>query len=246
VIELTSDDVRQRVSAVTHRIARAAERSRRDPAGVSLLAVTKGHSVEAIELAARAGLTLFGENRVAEAAEKIELVRQRWPGLVWRLIGPLQTNKARRALQYFSAVESLDRQRLVDRLESLLAPEGRVLPVLIELNLGGETTKSGVPDDQAEQLMAAALAQPHLDVRGLMTVPPYTEDPEGARPYFRQLSELRHRFSDRFGRALPELSMGMSHDFEVAVEEGSTEVRIGTELFGPRPQPRLEPQDDVA
>ncbi|HKD12249.1 MAG TPA: YggS family pyridoxal phosphate-dependent enzyme [Thermoanaerobaculia bacterium] len=244
--ELSSDDIRQRVSAVMRRIARAAERSRRDPAGVSLLAVTKGHSAEMVQHAARAGVTLFGENRVAEGAEKIDLVRQRWPGLVWRLIGPLQTNKARRALQYFSAVESLDRQRLVDRLESLLAPEGRVLPVLIELNLGGEATKSGISADQAEQLLAAALAQPHLDVRGLMTVPPFTADPEGARPYFRQLAELRQRFSDRFGRPLSELSMGMSHDFEVGVEEGSTEVRIGTELFGPRLQGRLRPQDDVA
>jgi pyridoxal phosphate enzyme (YggS family) len=238
----SSDDIRLRLTSVTRRIGRAAERSRRDPSGVSLLAVTKGHSAELVEHAARAGLTLFGENRVAEGAEKIELVRERWPGLVWRLIGPLQTNKARRALQYFSAVESLDRQRLVDRLETLLAPEGRVLPVLIELNLGGEATKSGASPDQAGELMAAALERPHLDVRGLMTVPPFTEDPEGARPYFRQLAGIRDRFSDRFGRPLTELSMGMSHDFEVAVEEGATEVRIGTELFGPR----LGPQDDVA
>jgi len=245
VTELSSDDIRQRVTSVTRRITRAAERCRRDPAGVSLLAVTKGHSAEAVERAASAGVTLFGENRVAEGVSKVELVREHWPKLVWRLIGPLQTNKARRALQYFSAVESLDRQRLVDRLESLLAPEGRVLPVLIELNLGGEATKSGVSADQAEQLLATALTQPHLDVRGLMTVPPFTEDPEEARPYFRQLAEIRDRFCDHFGRPLPELSMGMSHDFEVAVEEGSTEVRIGTELFGPRPEPRLRPQDDV-
>ncbi|HEY6928410.1 MAG TPA: YggS family pyridoxal phosphate-dependent enzyme [Thermoanaerobaculia bacterium] len=150
------------------------------------------------------------------------------------MIGPLQTNKARPALQYFSVVESLDRERLAVRLEGLLAAEGRTLPVLMEINLGGEATKSGVASESAIALAGSILAQPHLDLRGVMSVPPFTEDPEGARPYFRKLIELRDRIADRFGRALPEVSMGMSHDFEVAVEEGSTEVRIGTSLFGPR------------
>jgi PLP dependent protein len=230
----SADEIGIRLRSIAERIARAAERSRRDPSGISLLAVTKGHSAGVVENAARAGLTLFGENRVAEGAAKVEALRNAWPSLDWRLIGPLQTNKARRALQYFSAVESLDRQRLADRLEAILASEGRVLPVLVELNLGQEATKSGVSPAGAAELLAAALAHPHLGVRGLMTVPPWTEDPQGARPYFRRLSEIRDRLSDQFGRSLPELSMGMSHDFEVAVEEGSTEVRIGTELFGPR------------
>jgi uncharacterized pyridoxal phosphate-containing UPF0001 family protein len=131
-------------------------------------------------------------------------------------------------------VESLDRERLAVRLESLLAPEGRILPVLLEVNLGGEATKSGAGPAETVALAGSILAHPHLDLRGVMSVPPFTEDPEGARPYFRQLIELRDRVADHFGRALPEVSMGMSHDFEVAVEEGSTEVRIGTSLFGPR------------
>jgi pyridoxal phosphate enzyme (YggS family) len=217
------------------RIARAAERAGRDPGPVALLAVTKSHSVELVRQAALAGLTRFGENRVAEGTAKIAALAGEFPGLEWRLIGPLQTNKAKPALQYFSVIESLDRERLATRLEGLLAPEGKTLPVLLELNLGAEETKSGSPPELVETLASSALACPHLEVRGLMAVPPFTEDPEGARPYFKRLKEIRDRLADRFGKPFSELSMGMSHDFEVAVEEGSTEVRLGTVLFGPRP-----------
>lgn len=230
----SASEIAARREEILQRIARAAERSGRDPAGVSLLAVTKTHPVETVRQAARAGLTLFGENRVAEGAAKIEALSAEWPRLEWRLIGPLQTNKTKLALQYFSVVESLDRQRLAGRLEALLAPEDRRLPVLLEFNLGGEETKSGALARDAEAFAADVLALPHLDVRGVMAVPPFTPDPEGARPFFRQLRQIRDRLSERFGRPLPELSMGMSHDFEVAVEEGATEVRVGTALFGPR------------
>ncbi len=230
----SAQEIAARRDAVLSRIARAAERARRDPGEVSLLAVTKTHSAETVRRAAISGMTLFGENRVAEGVGKIQALSAEFPSLEWRLIGPLQTNKAKPALEYFSVIESLDRERLATRLEGLLAAEDRRLPVLLELNLGGEETKSGAPPDQAETLAAAALALPHLEVRGLMAVPPFTPDPEGARPYFRRLKEIRERLADRFGRPFPELSMGMSHDFEVAVEEGSTEVRIGTELFGER------------
>jgi len=230
----SAQEIAARRDAVLSRIARAAERARRDPGEVSLLAVTKTHSAETVRRAAISGMTLFGENRVAEGVGKIQALSAEFPSLEWRLIGPLQTNKAKPALEYFSVIESLDRERLATRLEGLLAAEDRRLPVLLELNLGGEETKSGAPPDQAETLAAAALAFPHLEVRGLMAVPPFTPDPEGARPYFRRLKEIRERLADRFGRPFPELSMGMSHDFEVAVEEGSTEVRIGTELFGER------------
>jgi pyridoxal phosphate enzyme (YggS family) len=219
------------------RIARAAERAGRDPQAVALLAVTKTHSVETVRQAALAGLSRFGENRVAEGAAKIAALAGEWPGLEWRLIGPLQSNKAKPALQCFSVIESLDRERLAARLEGLLAAEGKRLPVLLELNLGAEETKSGSPPELAESLASSALACPHLDVRGLMAVPPFTEDPEGARPYFKRLKEIRDRLAERFGRPFAELSMGMSHDFEVAVEEGSTQVRLGTALFGPRPAP---------
>jgi pyridoxal phosphate enzyme (YggS family) len=186
--------------------------------------------------AAAAGFTLIGENRVQEGAAKIAALSPRPPGLSFHLIGPLQTNKAKPALQYFDVVESLDRERLADRLESLLELEGveRRLPVLLEVNLGGEATKSGVAPEGLEDLARAAIARPHLDVRGLMAVPPFAEDPETSRPHFRTLRTLRDRLRDRLGRELPELSMGMSHDFEIAVAEGATRVRLGTVLFGPR------------
>jgi pyridoxal phosphate enzyme (YggS family) len=233
-MELTAETIFARRREALDGISRAATRSGRDPAGVSLLAVTKGHGPDVVRAAAGAGQTLFGENRVAEGAEKIAATRGEWPELSWRLIGTLQTNKAAPALQYFSALESLDRQRLVERLERLLAETGRRWPVLLEVNLGGEASKSGVAPEELEALARSAIGAPHLDVRGLMAVPPFGPASESSRPYFRRLRELRDRMADRFGRALPELSMGMSHDFEVAVEEGSTEVRLGTALFGPR------------
>jgi pyridoxal phosphate enzyme (YggS family) len=233
----SEDELARRRQEILARIADAAERRGRRPEEVALLAVTKGHPAELVLRAAAAGFVLFGENRVAEGAEKIGAVRERFPDLAWRLIGPLQTNKAKAALQYFSAIESLDRERLAARLESLLAAEGRRLPVLLEVNVGREAMKSGVPPEDAESLARAASASPHLDVRGMMAVPPFDDDPERSRPHFRELRGIRDRLQDRLGVALPELSMGMSHDFEVAVEEGSTEVRIGTALFGARTTP---------
>lgn len=230
----SGDELVRRRDEILSRIAEAAQRRGREPGDVALLAVTKGHPAELVVRAAAAGFTLFGENRVAEGAGKIGVVRDRFPGLVWRLIGPLQTNKAKAALQYFSAIESLDRERLAARLETLLAAEGRRLPVLLEVNVGREATKSGAAPEDAEALARAALACPHLDVRGVMAVPPYDDDAERSRPYFREVRGIRDRLRERLGLALPELSIGMSHDFEVAVEEGSTEVRIGTALFGPR------------
>ncbi len=231
---LSSEEIAERRRHILAHIARACERVGRDPGEVALLAVTKTHPAETVRNAARAGITRFGENRVAEGAAKIEALRGELAGLEWRLIGPLQANKAKPALQYFVVVESLDRERLAARLDALLAAEGRSLPVLLEFNLASETSKSGAPPGAAEAFADAVLAFPHLEVRGVMAVPPFTTDPEAARPYFRQLRQIRERLSDRFGRPFPEISMGMSHDFEVAVEEGATEVRIGTALFGPR------------
>ena len=231
---LSTEEIAGRRDAVLARIARAAERAGRDPAGIALLAVTKSHPVELVRRAALAGMRRFGENRVAEGVEKIQAVSAEFPELEWRLIGPLQTNKAKPALQWFSVIESLDRDRLARRLESLLAGQDRVVPVLLEVNLGGEETKSGVPANGIEALAESALDCPHLEVRGVMAVPPFAEDPERVRPYFRELRQIRDRLADRFGRRFPELSMGMTHDFEVAVEEGATEVRVGTALFGAR------------
>lgn len=227
-------DIASRRAAILERIAAAAARAGREPSEIALLAVTKTHPVDTVRQAARAGLVVFGENRVAEGIGKIEALQSDFPALTWKLIGPLQTNKAKAALQWFSMLETLDRERLAARLHALLAPEAPPFPVLLEVNLGGEATKAGVPPGELESLARAVLASGRLDVRGLMAVPPFDPDPETARPHFRRLRDLRDRLAERLGRPLPELSMGMSHDFEVAVEEGATEVRIGTALFGER------------
>lgn len=227
-------EIVRRRAEILETIARAARARDRDPAQVALMAVTKGHSGETVANAARAGLTLFGENRVQEGAAKIQALPAGLPHLTWHLIGPLQTNKAKTALQYFQVLESLDRERLAVRLESLLAGEVRVVSVLIEINVAKEPSKSGVFPEDAARLCEAALSCSHLEVRGLMSVPPYDEDPESSRPYFRELASLRDRLADEFARPFPELSMGMSHDYPVAVEEGATEIRVGTALFGPR------------
>jgi pyridoxal phosphate enzyme (YggS family) len=202
------DAIARRRAAILENIARAAavRRVGRDPSSVALMAVTKGQSAETVAHGVEAGLRLFGENRVQEAAtkiEKIDLVRSDWPRLEWRLIGPLQTNKARTALQYFQVLESLDRERLATRLESLLAGENpaRTWPVLLEVNVGGEPTKWGVTVQDAPRLLEAALGCPHLAVRGLMAVPPFDEDPEASRPHFRALARLRDG-SARFGLPL--------------------------------------------
>jgi pyridoxal phosphate enzyme (YggS family) len=227
-------EIARRRDDILSTIAAAAARAGRRSEEVTLMAVTKTQSAGTVALAARAGITRFGENRVQEGAPKVEALRERFPDLEWRLIGPLQTNKARTALQWFRAIETLDRERLAARLEALQAEKGGTLPVLVEINVGREESKAGALPEEASRLCEAALACPHLDLRGLMAVPPYDPDAEKSRPFFRELRSLRDALAKRFGRPLPELSMGMSHDFAVAVEEGSTEVRVGTALFGPR------------
>ena len=231
---LSQDEIAARRADALASIARAAERAGRAPEDIELLAVTKGQPAEVVLRAARAGCRLFGENRVAEAAGKIQAVRVEFPALTWKLIGPLQTNKAAQALQWFAMIESVDRQRLADRLERLLEGSQRRLPVLMEVNLAGEATKSGASPEDVPALARALEACAHLECRGVMAVPPFDPDPESARPWFRTLREIRDRTEGSVGRKLPEISAGMSHDFAVAVEEGATQVRLGTALFGPR------------
>ncbi len=228
------EEIHRRHAEILERVARAANRAGRDPGAVAILAVTKTHPPELVRSAALAGLTRFGENRVAEGASKIEALRAEFPALVWKLIGPLQTNKAKAALQWFSMVETLDRERLATRLEALLPADAPPYPVLLEINIASEASKSGAGPPEAEALVAGVLERGRLDLRGLMAVPPFDDDPEAARPHFRRLRDLRDRLADRFGRAFPELSMGMSHDFELAIEEGATLVRVGTAIFGAR------------
>ena len=226
------DGLGHRVGEVRERIDRACARARRAPAEVTLVAVTKTHPVETVREAIGHGLTVFGENRVQEGIRKIEALRPDFPSLSWRLIGRLQSNKAKTAVKYFEEIQSVDRNSLLEILSREADPAGRY-PIYVEVNAGGEASKGGVDPSGAGALVRAALARPSIAVRGLMAVPPYAEDPEASRPYFRALAGLRDRLQQETGSPLG-LSMGMSHDFEVAIEEGATVVRVGTALFGPR------------
>jgi hypothetical protein len=224
--------VAERLDEVRRRIAEAATASGRSPSDVTLVAVGKTFPAATVQEAVAAGALDLGENRVQEAAaKKPEVV-----GARWHLIGPLQRNKAKTALEVFDVVQTLDRPELADRLQRLLAehwPERR-LQVLLEINIGAEPQKAGALPDEAEDLLRHALVCDRLEVGGLMAIPPWAEDPEVSRPPFRALRQLRDRLQDAVGAALPHLSMGMSHDFEVAISEGATVVRVGTAIFGPR------------
>lgn len=227
------------IAAIRQQIADAARRVGRSDEEIGLMAVTKTHPPDRIREAYAAGLRLFGENRVQEFAAKASALAD-LPDAGWHMIGHLQTNKATKAAELFSAVDSLDSVKLAEKLNTSASNLGKKLGVLIEINAGGEAAKSGLAADSRElqELLLAAPRFEALNFRGLMTVPPFTEDPEGARPYFRQLRELRISIAARKlpSIAMDVLSMGMSHDFEVAIEEGSTCVRIGTAIFGERPK----------
>lgn len=227
------------IVTVHERIERAARRSGRLPSDIALMAVTKTHPAERIREAYAAGLRLFGENRVQEFAAKAPQLS----GLAraeWHMIGHLQTNKASRAAELCAAVDSLDSVKLAEKLDAAARKANKRLTVLLEINVGGEAAKSGVALGSREliELLSSAPRFAALEFRGLMTVPPFTEDPAGARPFFRKLRELRDAISSRQPPAvrMDVLSMGMSHDFEVAIEEGSTCVRVGTAIFGERKQ----------
>ncbi len=228
--------IAENIAAIQERIAGSAKRAGRSTDEIALMAVCKTKPAEAIREAYAAGHRLFGENRVQEFAGKAaqlgDLVEAKF-----HLIGHLQSNKTRAAADLFAAVDSVDSLKLADRLNTAAQERGKPIDILIEINVGGEEAKSGLAPESAEvlQILERAKDWRSLRVRGLMTVPPYTEDPEGARPYFRKLRELRDALARR-GFELDQLSMGMSHDFEVAIDEGSTCVRVGTAIFGERPQ----------
>jgi PLP dependent protein len=229
--------ITENVAVVRERIARAVKRAGRRTEDIALMAVSKTNPPENIRAAYDAGLRLFGENRVQEFAGKAEALRDLHDA-EWHMIGHLQTNKAARTAELFHAVDSVDSLKLAEKLDAAARNLGRKLNVLVEINVGGETAKSGVaPDSQdLEELLSAAPRLEALRFRGLMTVPPFADDPERARPYFRKLRELRDTIAARNLSAvsMDQLSMGMSHDFETAIEEGSTCVRVGTAIFGER------------
>jgi pyridoxal phosphate enzyme (YggS family) len=229
--------ISENVGAVRERITAAARRAGRNSGETVLMAVTKMQPPERIRETYDAGIRVFGENRVQEFAGKIDTLRD-LRNAEWHMIGHLQTNKAAKTAELFRAVDSVDSRKLAEKLDAAARTLGRKLNVLIEINVGGEAAKNGAaPDSPAlEELLKAAPRLEALVFRGLMTVPPFTDDPEGARPYFRKLRELSDTIAARKlpAVAMDQLSMGMSHDFEVAIEEGSTCVRVGTAIFGQR------------
>jgi pyridoxal phosphate enzyme (YggS family) len=227
--------LRERLENVRTRVDTAARRVNRAPEQVTLVAISKTHPAEMLRAGLAAGITDFGENRVQEAEGKIlELGRA---AARWHLVGHLQSNKAGRAVQLFDCIHSLDSVDLAQRLNRLCVAEGRAeLPVLIQIDLGGEETKTGVDPKKLPELLQTVTDSPRLRLIGLMTLPPYFENPDCARPYFKTLRKLRDelQLQGHFGERAGELSMGMSHDFEIAIEEGATMVRVGTAIFGER------------
>lgn len=218
----------ERLDAVERRIAAACEKAGRPRDGVRLLAVSKTKPPEAVREAVGCGLRLFGENRVQEAQSKIPLCPD---GLEWHLIGHLQTNKAKVAARLFQMIHSVDSLKLLQALERHAS---MTLPVLLEVNVSGEAAKFGIKPAEVAGAIEAANQMQKVEVHGLMTIPPFSPNPEKTRVHFAALRELRDRLQDETGTPLPELSMGMSQDLEIAIEEGSTWVRIGTDLFGAR------------
>jgi pyridoxal phosphate enzyme (YggS family) len=226
--------IAQNLEQVRAAIAAAAHKAGRDPADVRLVAVSKTVDLERIRAAIAAGQDLFGENYLQEAKAKIDALGRQ---VSWHLVGHLQSKKARGAVALFDLIHSVDRVKLARALEAAAARLGKVQDILVQVNQGGEETKSGVDPAAAPELLREVACLPHLRVLGLMTMPPWFSDPEAVRPYFRDLRELRERLRDQRGLPLPELSMGMSDDYAVAVEEGATLVRVGTAIFGRRPRP---------
>jgi PLP dependent protein len=222
--------IAQNLEEVRRRMAAAARRAGRDPAAVLLVAVSKTVPVDLISEAVAAGQRLFGENYLQEARGKIEALTE---ATSWHFIGHLQSNKAKAAVELFELIHGVDRLKLARALDAAAASLETRQQILMQVNLAGEASKSGTSPEAAPELLRQISELPHLRVMGLMTMPPFL-DPEAVRPYFRALRELRDRLQDLAGNPLPELSMGMSGDFEVATEEGATLVRVGTAIFGSR------------
>ena len=219
-------EIQANLQRVRERIARAAERAGRRAQDVLLVGVSKTVDVERIRQAIAAGIPALGENRVQEARGKVDEIGRPVP---WHLVGHLQTNKARDAVELFDVIHSLDRLELARELDKRAHARGRTVSTLAEVNVGGETSKGGLAPDGLGRLLEAVAGLTHVKVRGLMAIPPEAKDPEDARAWFRALRQLGEK------HGLPELSMGMSGDFEVAIEEGATLVRVGTAIFGARP-----------
>jgi pyridoxal phosphate enzyme (YggS family) len=227
--------ITDKLASVQQRLTDACRRSGRDSNAVTLLAVSKGMPPEMVREAEEAGLSLMGENKVQEARAKIPLCSSR---LRWHLIGHLQSNKCRDAVRLFEMIQSVDSLSLAQELNRCADKQSRTMPILLEVNMAGESSKFGFDPDQVLAELKEINSLPRLEIHGLMTIAPWTTETHKLRPIFTGLRELKTRCEDRLGAPLPHLSMGMSGDFEIAIEEGATIVRIGTALFGPRPQRR--------
>jgi hypothetical protein len=226
---------------IQQRIRAACDHSGREANSVTLLAVTKSHPPEVVQAAAKLGLIFFGENKVQEAKAKIPLC----PGnLRWHMIGHLQSNKCRDAVELFKMIQSVDSLSLAQEINKRAELAARTMPVLIEVNVAGEASKFGYQPEQLLTELKELNALPRIEIHGLMTVPPWSPEAEKTRPHFRRLREVKAQCEQILGAPLPDLSMGMSGDFEIAIEEGATMVRIGTELFGPRTKARPRAEAD--
>ena len=225
------DCFKNRADTLRAQIAEACLRAERDPATVELLAVTKTHPAMAVDYAARYGLRAVGENRVQEALEKQPHCTAK---IQWELIGHLQSNKAKLAAAHFDRVQSVDSEKLINQLDAAASALGKTLPILLQINAGRDPAKFGADIEEAPRLLAAALSKTHLRIDGLMTIAPLSDDPAVAQRTFAMLRSLRDDLATRFGVELRELSMGMSGDLEIAVLAGSTQVRVGSALYGSR------------
>jgi len=231
-------DLADNLSAIQQRIKNACSRCGREPDSITLLAVTKGQPPEAVSQAAQLGLSLFGESKVQEAKAKIPLCPGR---LRWHMIGHLQSNKCRDAVELFEMIQSVDSLPLAEELNKRAGQAAKRMPIILEVNIAGETSKFGYPPERLLGDLQQINSLPRLEIHGLMCVPPWTAEPEKVRPLFRRLRELKTDCEEILGAPLAQISMGMSGDFEIAIEEGSTIVRIGTALFGPRPKTKPSP-----
>jgi pyridoxal phosphate enzyme (YggS family) len=232
-----TDQIRRNLKHVREAISDSATRAGRDPSSVRLIAVSKTFPAERIVEAYACGQRDFGENRVQEFCEK--LAQLHLPDARFHFIGHLQSNKVSQAVA-FDCIETLDSERLARRLNESALKAGKVMPVLIEVKLGEEEAKTGTAETEVATLAAVVESLNNLALKGLMTIPPHTPDPADSRPYFRRLRELRDRLRERGHTALVELSMGMTRDFSIAIEEGATMVRVGTAIFGPRAKPKAD------
>jgi pyridoxal phosphate enzyme (YggS family) len=234
-------DIAANFKNVQDRIAAACARAGRDPSTVTMVTVSKGHPADVVRAAAELGVSLFGENRVQEAKSKIGLCPSR---LQWHLIGHLQSNKCRDAVHFFRMIQSVDSLALAQEINKWAEKSAKTMPILLEINVAGESSKFGYPPEKALADLMEINALPKIEVHGLMTVAPWTQEAEKVRPVFRRLAELKQQCEEILGAPLPHLSMGMSGDFEVAVEEGATMIRLGSALLGPRQPAAIRKTDE--